>query len=726
MTNFIMGATMRLRDDFTDVARRIMRATDSLTRSTQDAQRGSQNYRDANGRLRNSMNQFTSDSNAAQRSTILANGAYKQQTSILGRVRDGMFGIGGAVGAIATGIAVKKGFDWLITSNADMETYLNTLTVVMKSSEKAQKTLDWANTFSAKTPFEIPEVIEATTRLTSYGIEAEKVLGITGDMASVMGKDLMQAVEAVADAQTGELERLKEFGITKGMIEKAANKMGSKPINKKGQITDEKAFNAALFSLMEERFKGGMELQSKTYKGMVSNAADFMGTLGRKLGKPLFEKTKEGLAKFLVFLEKLDQSGAVDRFVAKTTIFGGKVAAVFRWITSTVGAQVAIISGKVKGFLTEHQPQITQLGKRFSEAFQAVSDYATPIITWLWETGIPGLVDGLATAADWVLDIATFFTENWSHIRPFIEGIVTSVLGFGLAAYGIIGVIKLVTAAQWLWSAAMSANPIGLVIVGIGLLLGAGIWLAENWRMLIAKAGEWLGSIGWLQTALAWVSVKISELIAWGVNLWENWKTLAKNGDVLIAGVKTVWTGMTTFISGKMDEAKTWGKNIITTMASGVLAAKDKIVNAFTSVFKKVRDLMPFSDAKKGPFSQLTYSGGAVMTTLAAGVQKKAGMFQSSVSKAFSGTSLGSDSNVTGSVVGSGSRNTHVNAAGASRTAVGGSKTTIGTLIGSLTIADAGSKDTKTMVDEIIDELHARFTQADEVLGTSDKGALLL
>lgn len=29
-----------------------------------------------------------------------------------------------------------------------------------------------------------------------------------GDMAGVMNKDIMQAVEAVADAQTGELERL--------------------------------------------------------------------------------------------------------------------------------------------------------------------------------------------------------------------------------------------------------------------------------------------------------------------------------------------------------------------------------------------------------------------------------------------------------------------------------------------------------------------------------------
>lgn len=37
------------------------------------------------------------------------------------------------------------------------------------------------------------------------------------------------------------------------------------------------------------------------------------------------------------------------------------------------------------------------------------------------------------------------------------------------------------TAAQWLWNAAMLANPIGLVIAGIALLIGAGYLLINNW-----------------------------------------------------------------------------------------------------------------------------------------------------------------------------------------------------------------------------------------------------
>jgi hypothetical protein len=38
--------------------------------------------------------------------------------------------------------------------------------------------------------------------------------------------------------------------------------------------------------------------------------------------------------------------------------------------------------------------------------------------------------------------------------------------------------------------------------------------------------------------------------------------------------------------------------------------------------FKKVREFLPFSDAKKGPLSELTKSGKSVMTTMGQGVRK--------------------------------------------------------------------------------------------------------
>ena len=48
--------------------------------------------------------------------------------------------------------------------------------------------------------FDNKEIVEGITKLTSYGMTAKDVLPKVGDMASVMGKSLDQAVEAIADA----------------------------------------------------------------------------------------------------------------------------------------------------------------------------------------------------------------------------------------------------------------------------------------------------------------------------------------------------------------------------------------------------------------------------------------------------------------------------------------------------------------------------------------------
>ena len=73
-----------------------------------------------------------------------------------------------------------------------------------------------------------------------------------------MGKPLMQAVEAIGDAKTGELERLKEFGITKKMIEDYSKEVGKGDlINSKGQITDFKALRIILKAMINDNF--GME-----------------------------------------------------------------------------------------------------------------------------------------------------------------------------------------------------------------------------------------------------------------------------------------------------------------------------------------------------------------------------------------------------------------------------------------------------------------------------------
>ena len=119
-----------------------------------------------------------------------------------------------AVGAALTRAAQVGGIAFAaiggasLKGAADLEAYRNTLNVVMKDQEKAAQTMAWAVDFANRTPFETASIIDATVKLEAYGLTAQEVLPAVGDMAGVMNKDIIQAVEAVADAQTGELERL--------------------------------------------------------------------------------------------------------------------------------------------------------------------------------------------------------------------------------------------------------------------------------------------------------------------------------------------------------------------------------------------------------------------------------------------------------------------------------------------------------------------------------------
>ena len=102
----------------------------------------------------------------------------------------------GAAGIALGGMVVKTG----LSEAMGLEQASLTLQTVMKDAEKAKEMLAWGSSFANATPFENKEITDGIVKLTSYGMEAKKVLPMVGDMASVMGKSLDSGVEAIADA----------------------------------------------------------------------------------------------------------------------------------------------------------------------------------------------------------------------------------------------------------------------------------------------------------------------------------------------------------------------------------------------------------------------------------------------------------------------------------------------------------------------------------------------
>jgi len=114
-------------------------------------------------------------------------------------------------GFLAIGSFAVTGFGAALTAglsaNSNMEQYRATLNTVMGDSKKAAETLDWVKKFAADTPFEIPELVESTVKLQAMGLEAQKMLPLAADMATVFkssGKTVGDATEAINDAMMGE------------------------------------------------------------------------------------------------------------------------------------------------------------------------------------------------------------------------------------------------------------------------------------------------------------------------------------------------------------------------------------------------------------------------------------------------------------------------------------------------------------------------------------------
>jgi len=77
---------------------------------------------------------------------------------------------------------------------------------------------------------------------------------------------------------------------------------------------------------------------------------------------------------------------------------------------------------------------------------------------------------------------------------------------------GLVGIVALVTAAQWAWNIAMSANPIGLVVVAVGALVAAIVWIATQTTWF---QDVWSAAWGWITTTAQNAWGYISKIPGW-------------------------------------------------------------------------------------------------------------------------------------------------------------------------------------------------------------------
>lgn len=269
-------------------------------------------------------------------------------------------------------------------------------------------------------------------------------------------------------------------------------------------------------------------------------------------------------------------------------------------------------------------------------------------------------ISALAAVKSFGASLATMARQAIISAISALSGLITSVWSFTAAllanpvTWVVIGIVALVAAIILLWN---KCEWFRAGVTAIFAFMKAGFSSAlSTVRTVFSTIGTVIGSV--MTAAKDTVNEKLNNMKQAYTQHGGGIRGIAA---AAVEGVKGFYTAGFTFIDnltgGKLTEIrekfsegiqkiqdrissaiswfKTSGEKIMTTFTEGIKAGLNKPVEAVKSGLQKIRNMLPFSDAKTGPLSQLTLSGRKVMTTFAGGISQEEKLPSETIRKSF-------------------------------------------------------------------------------------------
>ena len=175
----------------------------------------------------------------------------------------------------------------------------------------------------------------------------------------------------------------------------------------------------------------------------------------------------------------------------------------------TVTTGLGALTKKIQGIDAE------QLGIKFKNGFDNVMAVAVPTF------------GALKTGLGWVID-------NKEPVMAATAGIAGAFVAFKVISMvnGLMIAYQASTFASTLatqgFNAALRANPIGMVVTAVGLLIAGGVLLYQNWDTVKNKAIE-LWQVIDNNPILSFLAGPIGGLIKAGITIYQNWDKITNN-----------------------------------------------------------------------------------------------------------------------------------------------------------------------------------------------------
>lgn len=430
---------------------------------------------------------------------------------------------------------------------------------------------------------------------------ASKGSHIAADAAAFYDKSLEETSGALNSFINGNYEGGESIGLFANETQIAS--WASKNLGLDWDSLDEKGKQIARMGYAEAMQKaagatGQAARESDGYENVMGNLKqaweDFKATVGGPLLQPVvsgikiavqwFQTAQDWLGKLK---KELKENGAVQSF--KNTL--DNVSTAIQNITGLLPQMNAPNAKQMAGDFADIASKIEDASKFVKDLTQSIAELDFGALTEKFAPLIAG-VGAMATA--------------W--------GIYSLALGIKSAAetVAIISMYAMDVAAATLGATmAFLMSPITLIIIGIGLLVAAGVWLWQNWDSVskwAVTAWEAIKTTIWnVLLALAkitidtWNSIKTSMS-----NAWENIKNTLR--DILVAIGKIMvdtWNNIKNTVSNVVNSIKTtlantWNSikstvsSVWNSIASTISGAIDKAKNAVQSGIDKMKSMFNF------------------------------------------------------------------------------------------------------------------------------------
>ena len=318
------------------------------------------------------------------------------------------------MGLLTNPYALAAGAVGAITKiGAEAEQTSVAFTTLVGSETKAKGMLDEIAKFAAASPFGKLDLTENAKTMLNFGVETGRVLPLLKQLGDISG---------------GNKDRLQSLSLVLGQVSAAGRLQGQ----------DNLQFINAGFNPLQELAKmtgkSYAELQDKMSKGQIT-----------------FENVTQAIrhatgaeGKFFGMMDKQSQTAA------------GKFATVLDIITQ----QAVDLYSKI-------QPLISKTLNLLIKIIPVISSGITKVIN---------VIEG-------VIEFVSRFKTEIGYLAAVVgvAAVVFNVHAIALTAYAaVMGIVtaatRIWTGVQWLLNVAMSANPIGLIIIGIAALVAAVVY----------------------------------------------------------------------------------------------------------------------------------------------------------------------------------------------------------------------------------------------------------